>query len=106
MKKTTGLEKARAKAMNRHAVNGFFNMLSEVINEYNILPETLYNINEKGLQLGICAKTTAMIDQDQRIAYSIENGNRELVTVIETICADGSILYPSVIFQGVWQNSE
>ena len=106
MKKTTGLEKARAKALNRHAVNGFFDMLTEVIEEYGILPENLYNMDEKGLQLGIGARATAMIDRDQKTAYSVEDGNRELVTVIETICADGSILHPSVIFQGVRRNSE
>jgi hypothetical protein len=106
MKKTMGLEKARAKALNRFAVYEFFNMLSEVIKEHDILPENLYNMDEKGLQLGISARTTAMIDRNQKTAYSIEDGNRELVTVIETICADGSILHPSVIFQGVRQNSE
>lgn len=79
---------------------------SEVIKEYNILPENLYNMDEMGLQLGIGAKTTAMIDRDQKIAYSLEDGNRELVTVIETICADGSIFHSSVIFQGVRWNSE
>ena len=106
MKKTTGLEKAHAKALNRHAVNGFFDMLTEVIEKYGILPENLYNMDEKGLQLGIGARATAMINRDQKTAYSVEDGNRELVTVIETICADGSILHPSVIFQGVRRNSE
>jgi hypothetical protein len=63
-------------------------------------------MDEKGIQLGIGAKITAMIDRDQKVVYSIEDGNRELVTVIECICADGSILHPSVIFQGLRQNSE
>ena len=81
-------------------------MLTEVIEEYGILPENLYNMDEKGLQLGIGARATAMIDRDQKTAYSVEDGNRELVTVIETICVDGSILHPSVIFQGVRRNSE
>jgi hypothetical protein len=106
MKKTVGLEKARAKALNQHAVNGFFDMLTDVVGEFNILPENLYNMDEKGIQLGIGARITAMIDRDQKTVYSIEDGNRELVTVIEAICADGSILHPSVIFQGVRRNSE
>jgi hypothetical protein len=63
-------------------------------------------MDEKGIQLGIGARITAMIDRDQQTVYSIEDGNRELVTVIETICADGSVLHPSVIFQGQRQNSE
>jgi hypothetical protein len=104
MKKTIGLEKARAKALNRFAVNEFYDILIEVMKEYDILPENLYNMDEKGLQLGIGARIAAMIDRDQKIAYSIEDGNRELVTVIETICADGSVLHPSVIFQGARWN--
>jgi hypothetical protein len=106
MKKTTGLEKARAKALNQSVVHEFFDMLADVIKEYDILPENLYNMDEKGIQLGIGAKITAMIDHDQKIVYSIEDGNRELVTVIECICADGSILHPSIIFQGLRRNSE
>lgn len=106
MKKTTGLEKARAKALNQFAVGEFFDMLTEVIEEYKILPGNLYNMDEKGIQLGIGARITAMIDRDQKTVYSIEDGNRELVTVIETICADGSVLHPSVIFQGQRRNSE
>jgi hypothetical protein len=74
MKKTTGLEKAHAKALNQFAINGFFKMLTKVIVECNILPENLYNMDQKGLQLGIGAKITAMIDQNQKIAYSIKDG--------------------------------
>jgi hypothetical protein len=106
MKKTVGLEKARAKGLNQTVVHEFFDMLADVINEYSILPENLYNMDEKGIQLGIGARITAMIDRDQKTAYSIEDGNRELVTIIEAICADGSVLHPSVIFQGQWRNLE
>jgi hypothetical protein len=60
-------------------------------------------MDEKGIQLGFGVRITAMIDQDQKTIYSIEDGNRELVMVIETICADGSVLHPSVIFQGQQQ---
>ena len=63
-------------------------------------------MDEKGIQLGIGARVTAMIDWDQKIVYSIEDGNRELVTVIECICADGTILHPSMIFQGLRRNAE
>ena len=70
------------------------------------MPENIYNMDEKGIQLGIGAKITATIDWDQKVVYFIEDGNREFITVIECICADGSVLHPSVIFQGVHQNSE
>jgi len=106
MKKTQGLETARAKVLNQTAVDEFFDMLDELVKEYNILPGNMYNMDEKGVQLGIGAKVTVMVDRDQKTAYSIEDGNQELVTVIEAICADGSILHPSIIFQGKQRNSE
>jgi hypothetical protein len=34
-------------------------------------------MDEKGIQLGIGARITAMIDQDQKAVYSIEDRNRE-----------------------------
>ena len=100
MKKTKGLEKAWAKALNQFAVDEFFNTLTDVIQEYNITPGNIYNMDEKGIQLRICARITAMIDPDQKTVYSVEDGSRELVTVIAWICADGSAIHPPVIFQG------
>ena len=64
MKKMTGLEKAHVKSLNKFVVNEFFDMLTGVMKEFNILPENLYNMDEKGIQLGIGAKITAMIDRD------------------------------------------
>ena len=87
------------KALNQSTVTEFFDLLMEVITKYNIQPENIYNMDEKGIQLGIGTKATVLIDWDQKTAYSIEDGNRELVTVIEAICVDGSILHPSMIFQ-------
>lgn len=106
MKKATGLEKAQVKALNQFVVDEFFDMLTDVIQEYNITPGNIYNMDEKGIQLRISARITAMINQDQKAVYSIEDGNRELVTVIKCICTDGSTIHPSVIFQGQRQNSE
>ena len=86
MKKTIGLEKAHAKALNQFAVNEFFNMLTSITEEYNIIHRNIHNIDKKGIQLGIGARITVMIDQDQSTVYSIEDRNRELVTVIKCIC--------------------
>jgi hypothetical protein len=106
VKMTVRLEKARAKALNTSAVNEFYNILEDIIKEYSILPKNLYNMDEKGIQLGIGARTAAFVDREQILVYSIEDGNRELVTIIEAVCADGSMLHPSIIFQGVRRNFE
>ena len=62
MKKTIGLEKACVKALNQFAVDGFFDMLMNIIEEYEITPGNIYNMDEKGIQLGIGARITVMID--------------------------------------------
>jgi hypothetical protein len=52
MKKTQGLEKAWAKALNQFAVDKFFDTLEGLIDEYKILPGNIYNMDKKGIQLG------------------------------------------------------
>lgn len=46
MKKTQGLEKAWAKALNQFAVDKFFDTLEGLIDEYKILPGNIYNMDE------------------------------------------------------------
>lgn len=84
MKKVTGLEKAQVKALNQFAVDEFFDMLTNVIQEYNITPGNIYNMDEKGIQLGISARITIMIDQDQKAVYSIEDGIGNLLQLSNT----------------------
>ena len=57
-------------------------------------------MDEKGIQLGVGKHVAAIVDRSQKNVYNLKNGNRELVTIIETICADGFALQPTVIFQG------
>jgi hypothetical protein len=80
--------------------------LEQVVQEFGIKKENTWNMDEKGVQLGIGAKVVAIVDRDQATVYSIEDGNRELVTVIEAVCADGTALALSVIFQGARRNPE
>ena len=100
VKWSSTLEKCCAASLNPTLVNEFYNLLEETINTYNIPAENIYNMDEKGIQLGIGQKVKAFVDRDQKDVYSIQDGNRELVTVIKTVSADGLCLQPSVIFQG------
>jgi len=55
-------------------------------------------MNEKGVQLGVGKRVAAIVDHDQKSVYSVEDSDCELVTIIETVCADGMALKPTVIF--------
>jgi hypothetical protein len=103
---TTALERARAQALNPTLVSEFYDGLMELLRDFNIKPENIYNMDEKGIQLGVGRKQKVFVDRDQKDVYAIEDGNRELVTVIECICADGTVLPPSVIFQAIRRELE
>jgi len=78
--------------------------LEEVIK--GIPAENIYNMDKKGIQLGIGQKVKAFIDHDQKDVYSVKDNNHELITVIKMVSADGSCLQPSVIYQGKQHNLE
>ena len=59
------MEKCCAKALNKTAVEGYFNILEEVVHEYHIKLENQWNVDEKGVQLGIRVKVAAIINWDQ-----------------------------------------
>jgi hypothetical protein len=103
---TTGLESCRARCLNRALVSEYFDILESLLEEYNIPPENIYNMDEKGIQLGVGRREMVLVDRDMKTVYHVEDGNRELVTIIETICADGTALHPSVIYKGKTRDLE
>lgn len=103
---TTALESCRARCLNRPLVSEYFDILEDLLVTYDIPPENIYNMDEKGIQLGVGARSLVLVDRDQRTVYHVEDGNRELVTVIETTCPDGTVLRPSVIFKGKTRDLE
>ncbi|KIJ66195.1 hypothetical protein HYDPIDRAFT_46350, partial [Hydnomerulius pinastri MD-312] len=103
---TTSLEACHAQQLNPTLVKEFFKLLSSVIKDYNILPENIYNMDEKGVQLGVGKRTYVLVDRDQKTVHQIEEGSRELVTIIECVCADGTALAPAVIYKAKRRNLE
>ena len=67
---------------------GFYNNLKDILDKYDIPEENIYNMDEKGIQLGMGKRVCAMVDRDQKTVHQVEDGNQELVTVIECVCAD------------------
>jgi hypothetical protein len=100
-KMSTSLEECRARSLNPVAVHEYFNLLTEIIDRYEVKTKNIYNMDEKGVQLGVGGRIHAIIDRDQKTVHNIDTGNRDLVTIIECVCADGTALHPSVIFQGL-----
>ena len=81
-------------------------MFHKLVTTYNIKPQNVYNPDEKGAQMGVGKSIWALVDRDQASAKVVEDGNRELVTIIECVCADGTSLPPNIIFKGTQHDLE
>ncbi|KAJ3510357.1 hypothetical protein NLJ89_g4727 [Agrocybe chaxingu] len=103
---TSGHKKVRAGALNKAAVREFYDEYETVCKEYNIKDKNKYNIDEKGCLCGIGAKVKVLISSDQKDAKLLEDGDRENITIVECVCADGTMIRPTVIFQGKRHNLE
>ena len=91
--------------MNKPIVSRFFHLYEHLLRQYNICYTNIYNVDEKGVQLGIGKETQVLVDRNQKTVRQIVNGNRELVTILECVCADGSTISPMAIFKGQRTNA-
>jgi hypothetical protein len=82
----------------------YFKLLHERIEEYNVQPIHIFNIDEKAFQLRRVGRTKRVFDKrlwDQKgVRQALEDGSSEWITVMACICSDSSVLSPSLIFQG------
>ena len=75
-------------------------MLCETLEKHNIQPHNLYGFDETGFVLGCGKKTRVLASASETTQKMQRDRNKEGVTVMSTICADGSNVPPVVIFKG------
>ncbi|TEB14817.1 hypothetical protein FA13DRAFT_1582265, partial [Coprinellus micaceus] len=59
-------EKCRASALNEPTTHHFLDMVDDLCKKYNIKTHHKYNMDEKGVQLGIGGRTAVLVDRDQK----------------------------------------
>lgn len=75
--------------------------------KYNVQPHNTYNMDEKGFLIGYLTKTkrifTKSLQESGRLVGAAHDGSREWITILATICADGSTLSPGLIYkESIW----
>ena len=100
---TTGIDSSRKKADSAFKYSLYFNALKEKMEEYDVQPEDIYNMDEKGFLIGILSKCKRIFSKESYIAEGtkqrLQDGNREWITTIACICADGTSLCPGLVHQ-------
>ena len=104
---TKPLDYVRAcKGDNYLIVKMFFTLYYTIVDEYGVETEHVYNMDEIGFMMGFAASAKVIEivrnpRKDTGVLYHLQDGNREMVTVIECICADGSSVSPTIIYRSV-----
>ncbi|KAJ8110223.1 hypothetical protein OPT61_g6878 [Boeremia exigua] len=99
---TTPMDSNRIHADSIDSYQLYFELLHSKMKEYNILPRDTYNMDEKGFAIGVSGRSKRIFDkalyQTKRFQKSLHDGNREWVSILVSVCADGSVLPPGVIY--------
>jgi len=98
------IDLARKKADSYYSYSKYFELVKEKIQQYKVQPKNMYNMDEKGFLLGVCQKTKRVFNRQLHeqgyLKGAGQAGNRDWITVLATICADGTHLPPAIIYEG------
>jgi hypothetical protein len=84
----------------------WFAEFKEVCDKYGIQHRDIYNFDETGFRIGIGKDQWIITRDPSRDSYPGSSTNRELITVCETISADGDALPPMVILSAVMHGAK
>jgi hypothetical protein len=104
--KPAGLDSKRARAFNFTTVNQYFERFQNLLDSHGGIPASnIYNFDEIGIQMGGGRKSSGELyffSARDKTTYKIRSENLQLVTILETICRDGTApVKPCLVFPGV-----
>ena len=97
---SSALDGSRGRAVNPVTKAEYFAILKQVREDFNIPDELVYGADETGIQSGIGVTERVIGPASVKMQHQQRSGNRENITVLPTICADGTSLPPTVIYKG------
>ena len=82
-------------------IGSWFHLVETTIQKYGITSDDIYNFDESGFAMGINSTQRVITSAEYHGRRGVlQPGNREWVTVIECIGANGVALPPYLIFKG------
>lgn len=94
------LDMQRAKSLNPEAVKGWYELVEKTIAEYGITPDCMYGMDESGFPPANKGRERVVGSRGTKTQHKQGGADRENVTALVTICADGTALSPMIIFKG------
>lgn len=95
------LENARVRSTDPAAIKAWFERLHDVICEFSISSDNIYNMDETGFMFGQGASQRVLVPGgDPASRFKAQPGTRESATVVECIGSGGQVLPPLIITRG------
>jgi hypothetical protein len=96
----------RALCEDPEIIRGWFRLVAATIAKYGIRDENIYNFDETGFIMGKITASMVVTSAERRErAKKLQQGNREWVSVIQAICANGWAIPPVMVFAGKYHLS-
>ena len=82
-------------------INAWFKLVRGTIEKYRVHTEDIHNFDETGFQMGIIGSMKVVTGSERRTRPTLtQPGDREWVTVIQSICAAWYATPPFIIYKG------
>jgi hypothetical protein len=94
------IDSIRMDGTNKPVLDAWFDAYKKIVTTSGIKQENTYNMDESGHSIGTLESTHMIIDSTLRTKHQAHPGRQEWISMIECICADGTILDPLGIFKG------
>ncbi|TVY62375.1 hypothetical protein Focb16_v004072 [Fusarium oxysporum f. sp. cubense] len=91
----------RARCEDPTIIRNWFRLVQNTIAKYGIRSDDIYNFDETGFMIGMIGSGIVITDAERRgKPKSVQPGNREWVTVIQAINAEGRAIDPFIVVAG------
>jgi hypothetical protein len=95
-----GRDKDRVLAQDPEKISYWFALFEKTIADYKIADADIYNMDEKGILLGVIGKVKVILSKYEKQGFLTQDGSREWVTLLECISMEGRRVPPWLIFKG------
>jgi hypothetical protein len=107
------LDQSRYDGTRPELLRQWFIEYQAIMDKNRYLPENVYNMDETGISIGTSQRSQVLVIVDKQgdalassetsgyKPYKVTHGRTEWVTSVETICSDGTMLPPFIIFKAM-----
>ena len=82
-------------------ISAWFTLVRETIAKYGVADGDIHNFDETGFQMGVIGLMKVVTGAERRTRPQlVQLGDREWVTVIQSVCAARSCTPPFIIYKG------